>query len=78
MRLCGVHSGRLNVHDPFDYETPLRPGMVVTIEPGLYIPDEKIGIRIEDIILITQEGAEILSRRVPREPDLIERMMAPK
>lgn len=72
------HSVGLNVHDPFIYETPLEPGMVVTIEPGIYIPEEKIGIRIEDTILITQDSAEVLSRRVPREPDLIERLMAPK
>lgn len=72
------HSVGLNVHDPFIYETPLEPGMVVTIEPGIYIPEENIGIRIEDTILITQDGAEVLSRRVPREPDLIERLMAPK
>ena len=72
------HSVGLNVHDPFIYETPLEPGMVVTIEPGIYIPEEKIGVRIEDIILITQDGAEVLSRQVPREPGLIERLMAPK
>jgi Xaa-Pro aminopeptidase len=72
------HSVGLNVHDPFIYETPLQAGMVVTIEPGIYIPEEKIGIRLEDIILITQDGAEVLSRRVPRDPDLLERLMAPQ
>jgi Xaa-Pro aminopeptidase len=70
------HSVGLNVHDPFDYNQPLQPGMVVTIEPGIYIPEEKIGVRIEDLILITKDGYELLTRRLPRTVEEIERLMA--
>ncbi len=70
------HSVGLNVHDPMNYTELLRPGMVVTIEPGIYIPDEKIGVRIEDMILITQDGAEVLTRALPKDPDEIEKIMA--
>jgi Xaa-Pro aminopeptidase len=69
------HSVGLNVHDPADYNLPLEPGMVVTVEPGIYIPEEKIGVRIEDMILITQDGYELLTRRLPRAPDEIEKIM---
>lgn len=72
------HSVGLNVHDPFDYDQPLQPGMVVTVEPGIYIPEEKIGIRIEDLILITKDGAEVLTARLPRTVELIERLMSQK
>lgn len=51
----------LNVHDVGDYGLPLRAGDVITIEPGLYIPDESIGIRIEDNFLITETGCQSLS-----------------
>jgi Xaa-Pro aminopeptidase len=70
------HHIGLNVHDPADYSLPLEPGMVVTIEPGVYIRDEKLGIRIEDDILITETGCEILTRRLPRTVEDIERAMA--
>jgi Xaa-Pro aminopeptidase len=70
------HSIGLNVHDPFDYQQPLQPGMVVTIEPGIYIREEKLGVRIEDDILITQNGCEVLTRRLPRTVEEIERIMA--
>jgi Xaa-Pro aminopeptidase len=56
----------LNVHDIGDYSRPLEPGMVLTVEPGMYIPDEKIGVRIEDDVLITDDGYEILTDRLPR------------
>ena len=72
------HPVGLNVHDPFDYNQPLQPGMVVTIEPGIYIPEEKIGVRIEDLILITPDGYELLTRRLPRTIEEIERLMAEK
>ena len=72
------HSVGLNVHDPVDYDSTLEPGMVVTLEPGIYIPDEKLGVRIEDMILVTPDGAELLTRRLPRGPDEIEKMMSQK
>jgi Xaa-Pro aminopeptidase len=70
------HSVGLNVHDPADYTQPLQPGMVITDEPGIYLPEEKIGVRIEDDILITQDGYELLTRRLPRTIDEIERRMS--
>jgi Xaa-Pro aminopeptidase len=70
------HSIGLNVHDPMDYNLPLEPNMVVTMEPGIYIPEEKIGVRIEDDILITQDGYELLTRRLPRTVEEIEKLMA--
>ena len=56
----------LNTHDVGDYERPLEPGVVMTVEPGIYIPEEGIGVRIEDDVLITQDGIEILSEKLPR------------
>jgi Xaa-Pro aminopeptidase len=49
--------------------------MVVTIEPGLYLPKENIGVRIEDMVLITADGADVLSKGLPKDPDEIERLM---
>jgi Xaa-Pro aminopeptidase len=70
------HDIGLNVHDPGEYCGPLQPGMVVTIEPGIYIPEENLGVRIEDDILITESGYKVLSARLPRDPDEIEKIMA--
>jgi Xaa-Pro aminopeptidase len=72
------HPIGLNVHDPLDYNQELRPGMVITMEPGIYIPEETIGVRIEDDILITPDGNELLSRRLPRTVEEIEKLMAGK
>jgi Xaa-Pro aminopeptidase len=58
----------LDVHDAGDYAVPLQAGMVLTCEPGIYIPEEGIGMRIEDDILITSTGNENLSGRCSYEP----------
>lgn len=70
------HDIGLDVHDPGEYCKPLEPGMVVTVEPGIYIPEESLGVRIEDDILITDTGYKLLSERLPRDPDEIEKIMA--
>ncbi len=72
------HPIGLNVHDPLDYNQALEPGMVITVEPGIYIPEEKLGVRIEDDILITADGNEILTRRLPRTVEAIEKVMSGK
>jgi Xaa-Pro aminopeptidase len=50
----------LDVHDVGDYDQPLKEGMVLTVEPGIYIPEESIGVRIEQDVLITQSGIKVL------------------
>lgn len=80
----------MDVHDVGDYKVGeewrvLEPGMVLTIEPGLYVAEGtkgvakkwwNIGIRIEDDVLVTRDGCEVLSQGVPKEPDEIEAIMA--
>ncbi len=61
------HSLGLDVHDPSKASEGLKEGMVITIEPGLYIPEENIGIRIEDNILITKGKAILLSKDIIKE-----------
>jgi len=65
----------MDVHDVGPYATPLQPGMVFTIEPGIYIPAESLGVRIEDDVLVTQTGYELLSVAAPRRADEVERLM---
>jgi len=62
----------LSVHDRGDYWTPLQPGMVITVEPGIYLPDSDIGIRIEDDVLVTKKGHKVLSEGIPKERSEIE------
>jgi len=80
----------MDVHDVGDYKVEdewrvLEPGMVLTVEPGLYISADhesvakkwhNIGIRIEDDVLVTKDGHEVLSKDVPKDPDEIEALMA--
>ncbi len=68
----------MDVHDVGDYRTPLAPGMVITVEPGIYLPDENLGVRIEDDVLVTAGGHELLSAGAPRAAADIERTMAGK
>ena len=70
----GHHLG-LDAHDPGSDEAPLEPGMVITNEPGIYIPDEGLGVRIENDFLITSDGAENLSAELTTAAEEIEAMM---
>jgi len=62
-------------HDVGSHAGPLRPGMVFTIEPALTVPDEKIYVRLEDMIFITDKGAEVVSTDAPWDIDAIEKAM---
>ena len=66
----------LDVHDVGLWHRPVEAGMVFTVEPGIYIPEEHIGIRIEDNILITEEGFENFTATIPKEIEEVERAMA--
>ena len=71
----GHHIG-LNVHDSGDHCAPFQPGMVITIEPGIYIPEENLGVRVEDDVLLAESGYRLLSERLPRDADAIEKIMS--
>lgn len=63
------HFVGMGVHDVGDYSLPLQEGMVIAVEPIIEIPEEDLHVRIEDTVLITAEGAEVLSAEVPKEVD---------
>ena len=65
----------MDVHDVGKY-SDMPVGSVFTIEPGIYIPEEKLGVRIEDDYLVTEKGLVKLSAKIPSEPDEIERLMS--
>lgn len=69
------HYVGLDVHDPGSLTAPLKPGTILTIEPGIYIPEENIGIRIEDIVVVTADGSKVLSTALPREIADIEKIV---
>jgi Xaa-Pro aminopeptidase len=70
------HPVGLEVHDANLPALPLAEGMVITMEPGVYIPAKGIGVRIEDMILVTKTGYKNLSEKLPRAPDEIEKLMS--
>ena len=70
------HPIGIDVHDISLAGDVLKPGWVISNEPGLYIDEEAIGIRIEDDLLITEDGCEVLSKDIIKNPDEIEAFMA--
>ena len=70
------HGIGLNVHDPTDFRQPLKAGMTITIEPGIYIRDENLGVRIEDDVLVTADGHRLMTEKLPRNADEVEKVMA--
>ena len=67
-----AHHVGLDVHDPDPPRDRLKAGMVLAIEPGLYVPEHGLGLRIEDIVEVRKDGARILSGGLPRSPDGVE------
>ena len=70
------HHLGLDTHDVEDYEAPFAEGMVLTVEPGLYISEKEIGIRIEDDVVVTKDGCEVLSKDIIKDIEEIEEFMA--
>jgi Xaa-Pro aminopeptidase len=71
------HYVGLNVHDEGDYDVPLGPGMVFTLEPGVYLPEEKLGVRIEDILYVDTSGKLVnLTATLPHTAEEVEHAMA--
>ena len=68
------HYVGLEVHDAGDLEDPLPEGAVITVEPGIYLPNRGFGVRIEDDVLITKTGAEVLSKDIPKTADEMEKL----
>jgi Xaa-Pro aminopeptidase len=69
------HHIGLDVHDPFDANALMAEGMVVTVEPGLYLAEESLGVRIEDMIVFTKDGAKVMSAALAKTAAEIEKEM---
>ena len=70
------HMVGIDVHDPSDYPAVLQPGMVFTIEPGVYIPEEKLGVRVECVFLVGADGKLVdLTAALPHTADEVEKAM---
>jgi Xaa-Pro aminopeptidase len=65
----------LDVHDVGSFYKPIAAGMVFTVEPGIYIREENIGIRLEDNIVVTKDGHDNLMRNIPIHAEEIEDLM---
>lgn len=70
------HFVGIDVHDAGLYDKPLVPGTVITVEPGIYIAGEALGVRIEDEVLVTEDGCTVLTAAIPRTIEDIEAVMA--
>ena len=72
------HYVGMEVHDPGSRKRVLEPGMVFTIEPQFRVPEDEIYVRLEDMLLVTEDGVENLSADVPMEIAEIESIMKEK
>lgn len=72
------HHLGLDTHDGNDRDSKLAPGMVITCEPGLYFKEYGIGVRLEDDVLVTENGSEVLSKDIMKEIDDIEKILRAK
>jgi Xaa-Pro aminopeptidase len=70
------HFVGLDVHDVGAYEKPLPPGAIITVEPGIYLPQRNFGVRIEDMVLITDKGFKLLTADIPRKLEDVEAWIA--
>jgi Xaa-Pro aminopeptidase len=69
------HPLGLAVHDVAPSEAPFQPGWVMTVEPGIYLPEENLAVRLENDVLLTENGPRDLMSRIPIEPSDIEGLM---
>jgi len=69
------HPIGLDVHDVGDTTQPMQAGWVMTVEPGIYIPEENMAVRLEDTVLVTEKGPVNLMAGIPLEMDEIEALM---
>jgi Xaa-Pro aminopeptidase len=65
----------MDTHDVGGREAVLEEGNVITVEPGIYIPEESLGVRIEDDVLVTADGYCVLSQNIPKEVSEIEEIL---
>ena len=73
------HTVGMSVHDVGDYRSrPLKPGIVFSVDPQMWIPEERLYIRVEDTVVVTESGIEVLTRSAPLEPDDVEAVMKEK
>jgi Xaa-Pro aminopeptidase len=71
------HYVGMSVHD-VGKKVPFEAGVVIAVEPGVYLPDRNLGVRIEDTVLVTRDGYEVLTRGIPKQISEIESLMAEK
>jgi Xaa-Pro aminopeptidase len=76
VRHGACHYIGMEVHDVGGYSKPVVPGVCFTVEPGLYEEATGIGIRIEDVVSVTESGCEVLSREVPKERAEVEKLVS--